>query len=594
MRYYRLPLAVLAIVLPAVLSPGDDGVAVPDAKSDSNSIVQAALQAEMDGDAPRRGALLARALQRDPDHLTARWHSGHVRTGDRWLTVEQAEQSTAEKGAVAAYRHLRDRHGANLAGEMSLARWCRKNGLEDQERLHWSNVLRFDRGNKEARSRLRVREFRGRLMTGEQIDNWKRAKQQYKHALDIWNPRLRRWRLEIESSPSPEQTEAWQQLKSVADAQAVPSLEQMYRKAGAELRLQIVATLGNMEEQVSTDALVRLAVDALDAEIRQTAAAELSNRSWFAFVPNLLGRLETPVECRYFVNTLGSRIFSQVLYSQEQPSAVVNLSRTVDSEFRLAIARTSTPLGVQRALARRQAQANAEASRQYRGLLEAQQAVWIKNMKTAMLNERVYAALQTTTGQQLVARPQSWWQWWQEHNELQTSDRKPEIQFSRSQRFSRVIRVCSCFLAGTPVWTDSGPVSIEKVRPGDRVLSQDPDSGELAYQMVLETTNRPPSPTLRIQIADDHIIATLGHPLWGVGSGWRMAKELKAGDHLHTVRGGIVVDEIRPGPTFEAHNLVVAATNTYFVGKHGLLVHDNTPRRPTDLPVPGWGWRAAR
>jgi hypothetical protein len=67
-----------------------------------------------------------------------------------------------------------------------------------------------------------------------------------------------------------------------------------------------------------------------------------------------------------------------------------------------------------------------------------------------------------------------------------------------------------------------------------------------------------------------------------------MAKELNAGDQLHGVGGGITIDNIEPGPISQASNLVVAETNTYFVGKHRVLVHDNMPRRAMDLPVPGW------
>jgi hypothetical protein len=37
----------------------------------------------------------------------------------------------------------------------------------------------------------------------------------------------------------------------------------------------------------------------------------------------------------------------------------------------------------------------------------------------------------------------------------------------------------------------------------------------------------------------------------------------------------------------EAHNLVVGDFNTYFVGDHGFLVHDNTYRRPTTALLPG-------
>ena len=37
----------------------------------------------------------------------------------------------------------------------------------------------------------------------------------------------------------------------------------------------------------------------------------------------------------------------------------------------------------------------------------------------------------------------------------------------------------------------------------------------------------------------------------------------------------------------ETYNLVIADFNTYFVGESGILVHDNTARRPTQAVVPG-------
>ena len=83
-------------------------------------------------------------------------------------------------------------------------------------------------------------------------------------------------------------------------------------------------------------------------------------------------------------------------------------------------------------------------------------------------------------------------------------------------------------------------------------------------------------------------VATLGHPLWVSGSGWRMAKELHAGDLLHGVHGSVPIDSIEPGPEAEAYNLVVADFNTYFIGKHRLLVHDNRARLATNKVLPGY------
>jgi tetratricopeptide (TPR) repeat protein len=583
-NHVRLSLILLALTF--ALKSGAHG---SDEDSDASSIVQEALQAEVDGDTAQRRALLDRALQLDPNHSAARWHSGYVRLDGAWLTVDEAEQSPSVKVIVAAYQTLRNAHSGSLAGELAMARWCRKKGLEHQERLHWANSLNFDRNNREARRRLGVREFRGQLLTAEQIEDWKLAMRDYEQALESWNPRLNRWRREIESSPSPDQTEAWRQLASVDVAEAVPSLAHAFRKANIELQLHMVSVLGNIEGQAATDVLARLSIDSPRSEIRQAAATQLGNRSWFGFVPNLLGRLETPVECRYVVNTLGSGVLTEVRYSKETPSAVVNVSHSVNSQFPISPNRHPSsgnlivfPFAMQEKLI-----AN-EAARQYRRIRESMQAVEANNAQTNRLNERVFAALRTSTDQQIEPRPEYWWDWWQEYNERHLVEDKPEIEYRDSRYSQRMIPNVSCFAAGTLVWTESGPVAIEDVRQGDRVLSQNPDSGELAYRIVLQTTVRPPSPTLQIQVADERIEATLGHPVWVTGRGWRMAKELTVGDRLHGVQGGMTIDSIEPGPTSEAYNLIVAETSTYFIGKRRLLVHDNMPRRAIDIPVPGW------
>ena len=145
----------------------------------------------------------------------------------------------------------------------------------------------------------------------------------------------------------------------------------------------------------------------------------------------------------------------------------------------------------------------------------------------------------------------------------------------------------SCFLAGTPVRTEMGTVPIESIQPGDRVLAQDQDTGELAYQVVLTTTLRPPTKMLEIKAGGESIYTTLGHPFWVAGRGWQMAKQLKEGDLLHGLAGATPIESINAAGEHAAHNLVVDGDNTYFVGQSGLLVHDNEFRKPTRAIVPG-------
>jgi hypothetical protein len=210
-------------------------------------------------------------------------------------------------------------------------------------------------------------------------------------------------------------------------------------------------------------------------------------------------------------------------------------------------------------------------------------------------NRPVFYALRETTGQQIPDNAGQWWQWWEDYNEYNWP--KPtyyQYTTNYSQYLTRPpVYVMSagvghsCFLAGTRIRSLTGLVPIESVQPGDRVLSQDQDTGELAFKFVLRTTVRPPTKMVCVRIGDERIFATLGHPFWVEGHGWKMAKELTAGDLLHSIGGAVRIDSIETAQEAQAHNLVVDGFNTYFVGQQGLLVHDNEFRRPTRAIVPG-------
>jgi hypothetical protein len=188
--------------------------------------------------------------------------------------------------------------------------------------------------------------------------------------------------------------------------------------------------------------------------------------------------------------------------------------------------------------------------------------------------------------------PKRWWEWWYDHNEQYVSSEKPYYGYDYGWQTYDDYRVrydapMSCFAAGTSVWTLSGPKPIEQVTVGDRVLSQNPETGELAYKGVLATTLRPASTMLSIRSGKSAIATTLGHPFFVVGKGWRMAKELRDDDWI-CAQGRIVpIDAIENAEPVEAYNLVVADFGTYFVGKDRWLVHDNSPISPVRLEMPG-------
>jgi hypothetical protein len=146
--------------------------------------------------------------------------------------------------------------------------------------------------------------------------------------------------------------------------------------------------------------------------------------------------------------------------------------------------------------------------------------------------------------------------------------------------------IVSCFAAGTPVATLTGPRPIETLRVGDQVLSQDTATGELRYEPVLIVHHNPPDKTLRVRLANgDSVVASLFHRFWIARHGWKMARDLKTGDVLRTLNGISPIIALEPASVQPVFNLDVAESRTYFVGDSSMLVHDNT-LPPPHVSVP--------
>jgi len=150
-----------------------------------------------------------------------------------------------------------------------------------------------------------------------------------------------------------------------------------------------------------------------------------------------------------------------------------------------------------------------------------------------------------------------------------------------------------CFVAATPVQTTSGALPIECVKPGDYVLSRDPETGEQGYQRVLSTVVTHPdtlyhvqyTPILAVGGGGDHKPATLigtgEHPFYSVSrEDFVPAAELVIGEELALASGGtaFVTDiQVQRGPPtrpFTTFNLEVEEFHTYFAGEHGVWVHN--------------------
>jgi hypothetical protein len=521
----------------------------------ARDLVAKALKAELLGQTAERKKLLEQALSLDPDYAPARWHSGFVNRDGKWLTIRQAQEQAAQDDRMEQYWQHANAATFNVKDQLRLARWCDEQGLQDVARMHWCRVHIEQPRNREAAKRLGMQEYQNQFLAPEQVT----AAKAYAEASERWSPLLKSWKQMIREGTEQERQEALTKLRQVKSIDAAPFLVEHCTDAG-RFALEAVAVLGGMSPFETYGWLCLLAVDHDDPQVREVAASQLVSQLGrypqlrYGVIPLLLSQLQVPSELNYYVFTAQTA------------------SLTLDSYGPSAILRTTLPKpNCQLLTPRFLAQLN------YLDQAVATQKAFAKEH-----NPRVFRVLKLVADKQLPDDPQPWWDWWLDETERENEEYKPV--------FHRGVRIIlnSCFVAGTPVWTETGPRPIERVKVGHRVLTQDSESGELAYRFVLKTTVRPPSKTLRIKIGNDEIWTTLGHLFWVSGQGWKMAKHLEAGDLVHSVDGAYPVTAMNKGPTVEAHNLVVDQFNTYFVGERPLLVHDNLPHRVTPTLVPGF------
>ncbi len=258
------------------------------------------------------------------------------------------------------------------------------------------------------------------------------------------------------------------------------------------------------------------------------------------------------------------------------------------------------PVGQQELEARRAALSAQEQ-------LEADVAV-IKqyNAGVQAVNDRILGVLEPATGLDYGADRDRWLAWYFDqlgytYRAASESDRPTLFEEAALSDLPRPVPVgvytspvellarYSCFAAGTPVHTRTGLVPIERLRPGDLVLSQDPRTGGLSYQPVLTVHHNPPGDTLALTVGDETVVASTYHRFWEAGRGWAMARELTLGRTLRALKGTGTVAEILPGGRQPVFNLDVAGGHTFFVGRRGLLVHDNglpaSRSEPFDRPA---------
>jgi hypothetical protein len=587
-------------------------------------LVQAALKSELDGPSEARQNLLNQALKADPDFAPARWQLGFVRYEDRWLDLEEVAHRVKSDEKLTAYRKQRDAMVDTADSHKALARWCRKNKLVAEERIHWAKALEFDPSDGDALAGLGLQLHNGRLLTREQIEQAKVRAGEELQAMRYWQPRLVKWRKALDHGAPKQRDEAFRELGKLSDPAAIPALEAVFAENSDSIKSRhlnqvLIETVGRMREPEATEVLLRRAIVPDSQDIRGMAADQLKKRPMHAYVPQLIAALPGKLKTRYHIYVLpnGMVRHQHELFIEGRDFEISMQYESVVNPTDAWTAMFITPRAANRELL-------------LANEIESRAELTDREIESA--RQRIQFVLKRTTGFANVDDPRLWEKQYNDYTEryeLQPTQPKrvdlyaynyesytlprytpPSSPKSHvptageqaaaaanekawladySKYYGRQYdpRHPSCFPAGTPIATIAGTSPIEKVKIGDCVLAQNPLTGELAYKPVQGVTRRPAVPLVEIGVGAETIRATRGHPFWVNGQGWLMAKQLQVGNFLHTVRGAVPIDQIGEAPAAEAYNLVVSDFDTYFVGEQQILVHDNLPLAETTALVPG-------
>lgn len=610
------------VVFPLLAKPSPCEAA--GSKAEADRLVADAAAAETAGDAARSQALLEKAVKADPDSELAHWQLGQIQVDGKWVAADDAQRRAAADPLQTEYRLRRAAAGAKLQEQLSLARWCRDNKLNDESQLHWAVVLSLDPKNKEALKAVDMMWKNGQLVNRTDTPHQKQHAQDTKDAVKHWEPIIAKWRKAVAGRDVQAHDAALDEIRAIKEFDAIAPLENVTLGKDAndvnhadeclQIGMAFIDALAKLPSQPATDSLVRHAVLAPGKKARALATEKLKPRDQHDFIPMLLSGLAMPIESSFNVktDTNGNVHYSHALY-REGPNSdwSYTLNKTSAQHDLTAwsiqfdkvgnaslVPPAESPVVVNWKMAR---VAAASQTRYARNASATEFNVAQANEATEELNARIVPVLAATTERDYGDSPKAWWDWWRSSNEYYASDHPVEQYYGSERRNyyyndpgpSAYFPVYngtsnhSCFIAGTPVWTKTGKKPIEKIELGELVLSQDVESGELKYQPVLATTERPPSPTLKLTFDKDELVATLGHPFWVSGVGWRMTKELADDVLVHSLHGSKRVQSVHPDVEAKAYNLVVANFDTYFVGNTAVLVHDNTEHHSAPVSVPG-------
>jgi hypothetical protein len=524
---------------------------------------------------------------------------GYLRTEGAWQAFDAPLESERAR-MLDEYRERRRAAPGNVRGHLSVAAWCQTHGLRDEERAHRTAALVMSSPSEQPHilKSLGYRQVGEEWLSPFEAEDLRLMAIETEKSLRRWGPKVEKIFEQLHGSVR-QKNLGRAALAEIEDPGAIPALEYYF---GPQETSQLIDKLEAMRAHEASVSLARLAVFSDSIVLRNNAIRALSKRRKEDYVPSLLQLLSYPANSNLAIavdpggsayiwesailQETGNRIrvwrtstaFLPVLETMTLSHLGHGVTDVGIGGPATTVAPTTTPADFLRTVIDQ--------------LHFNDQFVNANNFSVVQLNKRISNVLSGVSGQPKSINANDWLAWWGDYSGLQqTGTVKIVEELSEPTVVYQPIvfgfNYCSCFKAGTPVWTESGTKAIEQIQVGDRVLAQNVETGEVAFKPVLHTSVRPPHRILRMRAGDDSLTCTEGHRFWVAGKAWIRACDVSSGQLLHTATGSIPVESVTDAGTDRTYNLVVADFHNYFVGKQAILVQDLPLPRATNRLVPG-------
>jgi hypothetical protein len=291
--------------------------------------VRSGLAAGLAGDSEGRRDKLEAARIIDPDSAAPHWHLGHVRIGDEWKTIAEAEKIARSDAKLNAYLKQRAKYAGSVEGEARLAAWCQRNGLDDQSRAHWYQVLRHDPHGKHGKKALIALDavwYRGTLLTKEQAEHQRQLDDRIRRDLKDLKSEIRTLRADMLDGDKLQRAFAMAELKRIRGDVGVVAITQVLLKPTkdadqtASLQVEAMKLLGKLDSSEAVRVLSWHAAMSPHERVREAARNELQRFPIHEYVPVLLAGMKMPLEVGVSTRVEGRRTSTTLSVSREGPA----------------------------------------------------------------------------------------------------------------------------------------------------------------------------------------------------------------------------------------------------------------------------------